>query len=229
MRHGRKSRSRTIEGYKRFIARELDHGLVVGVTVQPANQREHEATDTLEAQVNDYGQVQALFIDRGFLASAWTKQANDSGIEVVSRPWNVSNGERFAKSDFDIDVSQGRVTCPEGNVATIRSAAARFDANDCDLCSSRAKCTTAKPGRGRSVSIHPQEALLQKLAAQKKTPQGRAKLRQRVPVEHSLAHICNRQGRNARYLGIQKNIFDLARYAVIENLFVADGAERAAA
>jgi hypothetical protein len=44
-----------------------------------------------------------------------------------------------------------------------------------------------------------------------------------------LAHICARQGRRARYVGIEKNIFDLCRYAVIENCFAADRMERLAA
>ena len=34
MRHGRKSRSTTIKGFKRYIAKELDHGLILGVDVQ---------------------------------------------------------------------------------------------------------------------------------------------------------------------------------------------------
>jgi hypothetical protein len=50
------------------------------------------------------------------------------------------------------------------------------------------------------------------------TPQGRDRLRQRVAVEHRLAHTSRRQGRRARYLGARKNLFDLRRAAVIGNL-----------
>jgi hypothetical protein len=52
------------------------------------------------------------------------------------------------------------------------------------------------------------------------TPEGRAKLRERVAVEHSLSHIGRWQGRRARYLGSRKNLFDLRRSAIVNNLHV---------
>ena len=69
------------------------------------------------------------------------------------------------------------------------------------------KCTTSKTGR--SVSIHPDESLLQELRQRQATPLGRAKLRERVSVEHSLAHVGQWQGDRARYMGDRKNLFDL--------------------
>ncbi|MCX4239311.1 transposase, partial [Paraliomyxa miuraensis] len=137
------------------------------------------------------------------------------------------NGDRYAKHEFAINLEGGTVRCPAGETTRFHGTVARFEASTCEQCSHRERCTTAK--HGRSISIHPQEQLLQKLAAAKATPEGRAELRKRVPVEHGLAHICQRQGRRARYLGVDKNIFDLTRYAVIENLFVADRMERALA
>jgi len=52
------------------------------------------------------------------------------------------------------------------------------------------------------------------------TPAGRAKLRERVAVEHSLSHIGRWQGDQARYIGTRKNLFDLRRTAVVHNLHV---------
>jgi transposase len=45
-------------------------------------------------------------------------------------------------------------------------------------------------------------------------------LRQRVKVEHTLAHVGRWQGRRARYVGQRKNLFDLRRVAVVHNLHV---------
>ena len=50
------------------------------------------------------------------------------------------------------------------------------------------------------------------------TKKGRARLRQRVSIEHRLAHIVYRQGRRARYLGVRRNLFDLRRAATLQNL-----------
>jgi len=52
------------------------------------------------------------------------------------------------------------------------------------------------------------------------TEAGRAKLRERVAVEHALAHIGHWQGRRARYRGLRKNLFDLRRCAVVHHLHV---------
>ena len=229
MRHGRKSRSTTIKGFKRYIAKELDHGLILGVHVMPANQPEREATSPLREQVESHGDVTALYIDRGFLASDWARETFDQGNKLVCRPWRARNGKMYSKSEFDIDLAKGRVRCPAGQSQAIRGHVVRFPAQACDPCDERAACTRAREGRGRTISIHPQETMFQALGTAKATPKGRAELRERVPVEHSLAHICNRQGRRARYVGTDKNIFDLCRYAFIENCFAADRFERAAA
>jgi hypothetical protein len=80
------------------------------------------------------------------------------------------------------------------------------------------KCTTSV--KGRSVSIHPDEALLIELRERQQPPAGRAKLRERAAVEHTLAHVGRWQGRRARYRGLRKNLFDLRRCAVVHNLHV---------
>ena len=43
-------------------------------------------------------------------------------------------------------------------------------------------------------------------------------LRRRTAVEHALAHIAARKGLRARYVGVQRNLFDLRRAATIQNL-----------
>jgi transposase len=70
------------------------------------------------------------------------------------------------------------------------------------------------------VSVHPDERLLSELRERQQTAIGRAKLRKRVGVEHSLAHIGAWQGSRARYRGTRKNLFDPRRSAVVHNLFV---------
>jgi Transposase DDE domain len=72
----------------------------------------------------------------------------------------------------------------------------------------------------KRASIHPDEALLIELRQRQQTPEGRTKLRERVAVEHTLAHVGQWQGRRARYRGLRKNLFDLRRCAVVHNLHV---------
>jgi hypothetical protein len=227
MRHGRKSKSRVINGYKRHIVRDLDRGGVIfAVDLQPANAPEHEVVAELE---NDLHRLDALHIDRGYLGSPKIRQMREAGMRIVAKPWVHSNGGRFTKLAFRIDLDAGQVTCPKNNVAKIRHGQARFSAADCDACPARAKCTIAALGRGRSVHIHDDEAFHEELRKRQRTSEGRAELRERVAVEHTLAHVCRRQGPRARYVGRRKNLYDLRRIAAVENLIIADRLERQAA
>ncbi len=92
----------------------------------------------------------------------------------------------------------------------------RFPKEACAACPLREQCTASTSGR--SVSIHPGEELLAGLRQRQKTTEGRAQLRERVAVEHALAHIGRWQGRRARYTGTRKNLSDLRRAAVVHNL-----------
>jgi transposase len=94
----------------------------------------------------------------------------------------------------------------------------QFPSEVCAACPQRDRCTTSR--RGRRVQIHLDEALLAELRVRQLTPAGRAKLRERVTVEHALAHLGRWQRRRARYLGVRKNLFDLRRVAVVHNLYV---------
>jgi IS5 family transposase len=51
---------------------------------------------------------------------------------------------------------------------------------------------------------------------------GRERIRERVAVEHRLAHLGRRQGRRARYRGVRKNLFDVRRAATVHNLEIID-------
>ena len=56
------------------------------------------------------------------------------------------------------------------------------------------------------MQIHPDERFLVQLRARQQTPTGRAKLRERTQVEHTLAHVGRWQGDRARYLGLRKDL-----------------------
>jgi transposase len=92
----------------------------------------------------------------------------------------------------------------------------QFPTEACQACPLRAQCTGS--AHGRSVATHPDERLLEDLRERQQTAAGRAKLRERVGVEHTLAHIGHWQGDRARYWGVRKNVFDLRRCAVVHNL-----------
>ena len=115
------------------------------------------------------------------------------------------------------------ITCPAGEVEPIDLGAdVEFDPSVCGRCKLRQHCTTAGLGSGRTVTIADDELLQHSLRKLMSSPKGRERLRKRVAVEHSLAHLSRRQGHRARYRGIRKNLFDVRRAAAVQNLEVID-------
>ena len=220
MRHGRKSRSVLFDGYKRHVLRDLDTGLVPAVGITAANLPEASVTGDITADLEAAGwQLAELHIDRAYLASALVRDRGPD-LAIFCKAWRVRNAAgRFAKDQFTLDFAAGQLTCPAGAAMPFEPGRiVRFPKDTCATCPLRARCTASS--RGRSVSIHPDEALLAELRERQHTPDGRAKLRERVAVEHALAHVGHWQGRRARYMGTRKNLFDLRRVAVVHNLHV---------
>lgn len=219
MRHGRKSRSQLIDGYKRHVLRDLDSGLVVAVGITPANVPEAQVTDSISLDLHVQGlTLRELHIDRAYLSSNLVRE-RDAALEISCRAWPVRQGDHFAKTAFVLDWERHEIRCPDGVVLPFTPGGnVQFPSDRCGGCALRERCTTSKTGR--SVSIHPDERLLQELRERQLTAAGRAKLRERVAVEHSLAHVGQWQGDRARYRGDRKNLFDLRRTAVVHNLHV---------
>ncbi len=220
MRHGRKSRSVLFDGYKRHVLRDLDTGLVPAVGITPANAPEASVAGDITADLDAAGfTLSELHIDRAYLSSALVRDRGPD-LAIFCKAWRVRNtGGRYAKDQFSIDFAAGQLTCPAGVAMSFEpGTTVHFPKGTCAACPLRARCTTSS--NGRSVSIHPDEALLAELRRRQQTPEGRAKLRERTQVEHALAHVGHWQGRRARYRGTRKNLFDLRRVAVVHNLHI---------
>jgi hypothetical protein len=217
MRHGRKSKSIRVDGYKRHVLHDLDSGMVRAVGITAANAPEASVTPAIsEDLVPQQVHLQELHIDRGYLSSEWVQQRSDE-LEIFCKAWPVRKSELFSKLAFSLDWERKIIRCPaEQEMPFVPGGVVHFPQEHCNACPLQAQCT--KSPKGRSISIHPDEAFLAELRERQLTPAGRAALRERVAVEHTLAHIGHWQGRRARYRGIRKNLLDLRRCAVIHNL-----------
>jgi hypothetical protein len=219
MRHGRKSRSVRVDGYKRHVLHDLDTGLIRAVGITPANVPEASVTEAIsEDLAQQTVSLKELHIDRAYLSSHLVRERSGD-LKVYCKAWPVRISKRFHKQAFVLDWERQIIRCPaDQEVPFVPGGVVHFPKDTCALCPLKAQCTTS--AKGRSVSIYPDEALIIELRERQQTVQGRAQLRERVAVEHTLAHIGQWQGRRARYRGVRKNLFDLRRCAVVHNLHV---------
>jgi len=219
MRHGRKSKSKRIDGYKRHVATDLDSKAILACSVTPANRPEHEALPELKSDIAQGIVLSEVHFDRGYMGSPTVDELATGGAVILCKPWKARNGELFSKEDFVLDLRAKTITCPAGKAEAIEfGRTVKFDADACDSCPMRAQCTSAAPGNGRTVNILHNERLQKRLRSMSETKAGRQRFRERVPVEHSLARIGQRQGNRARYNGARKNTYDMRRAGIIQNL-----------
>jgi len=139
----------------------------------------------------------------------------------------------LAKEDFAIDLEAMTCTCPGGQVTNklIRRGrrknrrgqveqrlAFQFDGKICATCPLQASCVKGKSGKGRSVSLHPQEALLQEARAFQHSEAYAPYRRLRQVAEHRIARLVQLGIRKARYFGRHKTLFQLLMAATVANL-----------
>jgi Transposase DDE domain/Transposase domain (DUF772) len=222
-RHGHKSRNRRFDGYKAHISIDPDSELIDEVVATPANTSDRDVIDVLLAPVAEADDKPAVFGDCAYADGATRESLDDAGFEVVAKCPPVRNTTGgFTKDRFDIDTGQGTVTCPAGHTVAIRlsprgDGKASFKSH-CKHCPLRAECTPSH--RGRTIAVHPQEALLQRARAEQSSPEWVARYRADRPiVERKIAHFVRRPwgGRRARTRGLKRIATDLDTRAAAVN------------
>ena len=235
MRHGHKSSSRRFDGHKAAIVVDTDTQLITAVEVLPGNAPDNLGALELveESEANTDVAVDEALGDAAY-GDGDTRQAfADAGRTLIARVPGRPNRKHFPKDDFRIDLNEVTCTCPAGRVTrkllpagkrtgstgrTHRLQAFRFDAAVCGVCPLRPRCVAGSSGMGRTVQLHPQEALLQQARALQQSEAFAGYRQRRVVVEHRLARLVQLGIRQARYFGRVKTKFQLYLAATVANL-----------
>ena len=224
MRHGRKSSSHRFNGHKTQVAVDTDTQLITAVEVLPGNAADAErALAVVEAsEVATGGLVEEVLGDCAYGAGETRAEFAAAGRTLIAKVPDLQNQGYFAKTDFRIDLDAGTCTCPHQQQAREFRAAKGgggvfvFDAETCAACPLRAQCTRSLSGR--TVQVHPHEALLQHARELQKSPAFGEIRRRRQVVEHRLARLVQLGIRQARYLGRTKTLFQVCVAAAVANL-----------
>jgi hypothetical protein len=120
MRHGRKSASRRFDGHKLDVISDEDSELVLGVEVRPGNAGDGEGAAPLLAQVMTMPGILIVILlgDMAYSDGDVREAVEEQGAELVAKVPPVTNGGRFPKTDFDIDLEAQSVTCPARETTT---------------------------------------------------------------------------------------------------------------
>ncbi|HXW82672.1 MAG TPA: IS1182 family transposase [Acidimicrobiales bacterium] len=221
-RHGHKSANRHFDGYKAHLSVDPESELIDEVAITPANAPDAQALAELLASHADDEAKPEVVGDSAYGSAAARSGLEAQGYSVTAKAAPVRNSTGgFSKEDFRIDLAVSAVTCPAGHTAPVRfgrggEGKASFKGH-CRHCPLKSQCTPSH--RGRTISVHPQEAVLQRARAEQKSPEWQARYKATRPiVERKISHFTRRPwgGRKARSRGAQRATTDvLARAAAL--------------
>lgn len=235
-RHGHKTRHRSFDGYKGHLAVDPDSEIITATQVTAGNTGDAEPAADLIAdltsgdddpRVSEAAGDAAVYGDAAYGTGEVLERLGTAGIDAKTKvqPPSAPAG-KFAKDQFDINLADGTVTCPNGTTIAIRpvrghdrlAGKAEFGAA-CAACPLRAQCTDSKTGR--QITISRWETHLAAARTRQTDPAWQADYRATRPkVERKIAHLIRRRhgGRRARMRGRHRVAADFTLLAAATNL-----------
>jgi len=235
MRHGHKSKSKRFDGHKLAVAVDAESQLITAVDVLAGNAPDSDQALELVEQTEENTQleVEETIGDCAYGDGVTRRTFAEAGRKLIARVPRRRGGQYFPKEDFSIELETRTCRCPAGQkTRTLVSRGSRkdrtgrreprrgfqFDPAICANCQLRPRCVRAGPGKGRTISLHPQEGLLQE-ARRLQESEAYALYRQlRQAAEHRLARLVQLGMRDARYFGRAKTLFQALMAATVANL-----------
>lgn len=231
MRHGRKSASQVIAGYKAQLIASLVYGFILVVRVIAANRHDGADLPALVEDVEARGLKPAWWGgDHAYGTIANHRYFRDStNGELIARMSRPTNGGRFTKDMFNYDFESHVLTCPAGQKAplprwkTVHGRVGRrfdFTTEQCGGCPLREQSVSpkAKKQRRSVFIVDDDERLIREHLKKRETEQFRDRSAKRVGVEHAIAGFAQCGGKQARRFGIESVGFDANLSAFTYNL-----------
>lgn len=230
-RHGRKSSSKTITGFKTHVSGTLGSQFVTGITVTDASIHDAAPTPELIRQAAANGlKPKHMVGDMAYGTGANRRACAALGVTIHAKIPSPSH-KGFTKREFAIDLDKGTTTCPSGETVTSASMVAdpagsgkrvpqfRFLPATCNACPMRDVCsTTTRKGEGRRIILNLHEQELQDAKKDNAKPETIAMLRGRSAVERLLSHLVRMGMRQARFFGMHMVQFQAYMTAAAYNL-----------
>jgi hypothetical protein len=219
-RHAHKTRSRRQDGYKAHVVVEPDTGITTDTALTPAagpdNSDAAVGSDLLLGQDSgansgeDSGQRWEVLADSAYGTGDALEAIERAGHTPIIKPWPLRPAVEggFTLDDFTIvephGDQPGSVTCPNGLTRPITARRSVTFGAGCRGCPLRARCTTSKTGR--SLTLHPLDAITRAHRQRARDPQFQAVYRQHRPmVERSISWLVAGGNRRLRFRGTDRN------------------------
>lgn len=231
-RHGRKSASKVINGFKTHVTGTIASQFVTGIKITDASVHDADPTAELlkQTEANEVKPTEAVG-DAAYGTGANLRQCAKLGVGILTKIPSPSHRGSIPKRQFVIDLEQMQVRCPEGVVtdrftmikdpggSMEKVAKFHFDKEQCNQCPRRQSCSsTAAKGLGRKITLSVYEKELQKTKAFNNSDRAASVLRSRSSIERLISHLVRMGMRHARFFGMYNVQFQAFMTAASYNL-----------
>ena len=214
-RHGRKSSSKTFNGFKLHLLGDAVSGLILSVAVTPGNVHDGQPAPRLIKRAKRLcTSMHRLLGDTAYGGAQLREESEQlEGVKILAPPPNGTQHDGLGKADFEVDIEQGRATCPRGVVSEEMAYVSYGDGSrraprflwpreTCQQCPLAEQCKAPKTQRNSRMVFHPNESKLRQVRAEWNRPETRREYRKRSQGERLVNEMVRRGGREAMAWGI---------------------------
>ncbi len=215
-RHGRKSSSKVITGFKTHVQGTITSQFVTGILMSDASMHDSKPSTDLIAQSAEADLKPAEVVGDGAYGTGPNIRAcAELGVSILTKLSRPSSKDCLGKREFDIDLQNMSVTCPGGQTTTeftmVRDPEGgaekvpsfKFLKAACQTCPLVHRCNSeTRRGKCRSIKLSAHEVELQRMKAFNATPRAKEVLRSRSAIERLISHLVRMGMRHARFFGM---------------------------
>jgi hypothetical protein len=214
-RHGRKSKSKTFNGFKIHVVGDIVSGLIASVAVTAGNQHDGSVAHRLIRRAKDLSDdIEQVLGDTAYGGATLRHRVkSELGVSLLAPPPPVSAKatKELPRNMFAIDFDAQTATCPAGvttddhrrvNYAAYQgtSSVFRWPTQCCQACPMKQQCIGDRKS-GRTLRLHPHEQELRQARQDWDDPRVRDAYRKRSQCERLINQMVRHGGRRARSWG----------------------------
>ena len=215
-RHGRKSSSKKIIGFKTHVQGTITSQFVTGIVMSDAGKHDSEPSTDLIGQSAEVDLKPTEVVgDAAYGTGANIRACANLDVSILTKLSKRTSKDCIGKREFDIDLENLAVTCPAGQTTTEftmvkdpdggseKVHSFKFSKEACQSCPVVHRCCAGtRNGKRRFVQLNTHEAELQQLKEFNATPRAKEVLRSRSAIERLISHLVRMGMRQARFFGM---------------------------
>jgi hypothetical protein len=231
-RHGRKSSSKKILGFKHNVQGTLSSQFVTAIVITDAGKHDAGPSPELLDQSEEVGLKPTEAVgDLAYGTGANIRACAAKGVTMLTKVARSSKKGCLTKREFDIDLNAMAVTCPQGRTTTEytmvkagngsdeKVPSFKFQKDVCGQCPLAQVCNSeTRDGKRRTVKLSAYEDELQRMKDFNATPRAKGILRARSAIERLISHLVRMGLRKARFFGMEMVQFQAYLTAAAYNL-----------